>query len=298
MRLNLPLSASTNAYLRSQECKRRKVKCSGGNPCAACQTNRTSCFYERSTRFRAAPSASSAASRRKSKSDSAANAALPSPVLDSASGTAQDAQLDATESSTTSTARDESSAHHARPGSSDYYFGLARRLLVDSSAQHGDNAGTEGQGQKPNTQDLRKILSQRLASTGRQPPRLTLVPTCRWLEILDQYEEEIGLLYPFLDITDLRSQLRDVAGPESGPSPGAQETRVNQELEEVLILILAVMAVLEDPAISDSVDGLTEEIVASTWRRTHTGNTSSHDVNLLILVVSDLKRRVPCYTSD
>jgi hypothetical protein len=173
---------------------------------------------------------------------------------------------------------------HARPGSSDYYFGLARQLLANSTSQSGEDASVDGRKQPVNTQDLKNLIAQR--STGKQLSLLSLIPMSRWLEILDQYEEEIGLLYPFLDITELMKQLRDAAGQGLSPAQDRQGAKASQELDEVLMLVLAVMAVLEDPAISDSIDTLAEDIMVNTWRRTHMGNVSSHDVNLHILMVN------------
>ena len=181
------MSANIGCF-SSQECKRRKVKCSGENPCAGCQQVQTVCLYERSTRFRTARRSSMVSSRSKDESATGAlSSTATAPRLDDASQTSatdQPANLEA-----------DFSPQHVRHGSSDYYFNLAQQLLVGSSPIYG-HASSSGAPRVPRlAQDLQKLILNR--SSRKPTPLLSIIPVPRWLEILDMYEEEIGLLYPF-----------------------------------------------------------------------------------------------------
>jgi hypothetical protein len=174
------------------------------------------------------------------------------------------------------------SPQHIRHGSSDYYFNLAQQLLVGSSPIYG-HASSSGAPRVPRmAQDLQKLIQNR--SSRKPTPLLSIIPVPRWLEILDMYEEEIGLLYPFLDVTELRNNLRD-SSLQLTDQEHRQEARLGTKLDEVLILVLAVMAVLEEPDVSTLGDDFVEQVVSGTWRRVHTGNVADHDITLSILIV-------------
>lgn len=170
---------------------------------------------------------------------------------------------------------------HVRQGSSDYYLNLAQQLLIGSSPIYGQ-ANTSGTERVPcMTQDFQRLIQDR---ANRKPrPLLAIIELPRWLEILDTYEEEIGLLYPFLDVTELRNQLRD-----SSSSPLNQENKQDghngTKLDEVLTLVLAVMAVLEEPDVSTLGNDFVERVVSETWKRVHTVNVTDHDITLSILI--------------
>ncbi|KAF2998370.1 hypothetical protein E8E14_006087 [Neopestalotiopsis sp. 37M] len=173
------------------------------------------------------------------------------------------------------------SPQHIRHGSSDYYFNLAQQLLVGSSPIYG-HASSSGAPRVPRmAQDLQKLIQNR--SSRKPTPLLSIIPVPRWLEILDMYEEEIGLLYPFLDVTELRNNLRD-SSLQLTDQEHRQEVRLGTKLDEVLILVLAVMAVLEEPDVSTLGDDFVEQVVSGTWRRVHTGNVADHDITLSILI--------------
>lgn len=133
-------------------------------------------------------------------------------------------------------------------------------------------------------QDLRRLIQDR--SSRKSQSLLLVIPLPRWLEILDFYEEEIGLLYPFLDVTELRNHLRDVSSIVPIPHVARQEVRLGAKMEEILILVLAIMAVLEEPDVSAICDDFAEQIMVKSWRRSHMGNVVDHDVSLNILMVS------------
>ncbi|ETS72993.1 hypothetical protein PFICI_15385 [Pestalotiopsis fici W106-1] len=173
------------------------------------------------------------------------------------------------------------SPQHIRHGSSDYYFNLAQQLLVGSSPIYGQ-ANSSGTQRVPRmAQDLQRLIQNR---SGRKTGHLlSIIQVPRWLEILDTYEEEIGLLYPFLDVTELRNQLRD-SSLQLADQENRQEVRLGTKLDEVLILVLAVMAVLEEPDVSTLGDEFVEQVVSGTWRRVHTGNVADHDITLSILI--------------
>ncbi|KAK9421825.1 hypothetical protein SUNI508_05426 [Seiridium unicorne] len=256
-----------------QECKRRKVKCSGENPCAGCQQVQAICLYERSTRFRSGRRSSMVSSRSR---DDSVGAPLSGGLAkrlggNAPSGIPEDAPIDLDVNY---------SPQPIRPGSSDYYLSLAQQLLVTASPTDG-HGGAQLQPAPRMAEDMRKLIQERPGSASRS--LLSIIPLSRWLEVLDTYEEEIGLLYPFLDVTDLRNQLRDAPSHSASHETG-EEVRLSHKLEDVLILVLAVMAVLEEPDISSLSDDYTEQVMANTWRRLHTGNVTDHDVSLSILM--------------
>ncbi|KAK6076317.1 transcriptional regulatory protein [Seiridium cupressi] len=257
------------------QCKRRKVKCSGEKPCAGCQQVQAICLYERSTRFRSGRRSSMVSSRSR---DDSVGAPLSGGLAKRLSGNApsgipEDAPIDLDVNY---------SPQPIRPGSSDYYLSLAQQLLVTASPTDG-HGGAQSQPAPRMAEDMRKLIQERPGRASRS--LLSIIPLSRWLEVLDTYEEEIGLLYPFLDVTDLRNQLRDAPSHSAGHETG-EEVRLSHKLEDVLILVLAVMAVLEEPDISSLSDDYTEQVMANTWRSLHTGNVTDHDVSLSILMWS------------
>jgi hypothetical protein len=236
------------------------------------------CLYERSTRFRTARRSSVVSSR--SRDDSAA---LSSPSAAPAQRRVDNAAV-ASAPGEPGSVEAENGVQPIRPGSSDFYFSMAQQLLTQSNPVHcqGDGSTATTKHAPRSARDLQRLIDGR--SVRRSQPLLSIIPLPRWLEILDAYEDEIGLLYPFLDVTELRNQLRD-SSAHTLQQGAKQQMRVREKLEEILILVLAVMAVLEEPDISRSSDEFTEQVMAGTWRRVHTGDVTDHDVNLSILMV-------------
>ncbi|KAH8195995.1 hypothetical protein TruAng_009833 [Truncatella angustata] len=270
------MNMTTTTTSRKRRNPYTTVAC-GENPCAGCQQVQAICLYERSTRFRAGRRGSVVSSRsdvtaavaavRKSSGN---EDALSTVVVDDVGATANPDGA-------------ELSPQPIRPGSSDYYFNLAQQLLVDSSTANAGHDQASASRRFPKmAQDLRVLIQER---AERKPqPLLSIIAMSRWLEILDFYEEEIGLLYPFLDVTDIRNQLRDASSHLPNPEDAGQDIKLSHKLEEVLVLVLAVMAVLEEPDVSGLCDEFAERVMVGTWRRAHTGNVSDHDVNLSILM--------------
>ena len=180
------------------------------------------------------------------------------------------------EDSSSSPVRD---AGFTPPWNSDYFLNLAEEL--HASSEPPDAAVQEPQAfQAPNLAEVvRKAHNWRLEN--RSGNLASCIGFGSWTKIIDIYEDEIGSQYPFMDLDIIRDHVKAACqDTSSDPSP------VASHMEHTLFLILAVVAVLEDPDISQLADVFTQKSRQYATAKAQDETVDDHTIRLLILVVS------------
>ena len=111
------------------------------------------------------------------------------------------------------------------------------------------------------------------------------------MQIIQVYEDEIGLQYPFLDIQELQGTIRST---KQGTTQGRSERldvhisgrRYQERLDDILNLIFYTVSILADPASAERSKPSVESIYGGAVARTQLGNLNEDDLVLIILVVS------------
>ncbi|KAH8680755.1 hypothetical protein BX600DRAFT_504510 [Xylariales sp. PMI_506] len=254
------------------ECKRRKIKCSGERPCAACGSTQIECVYDRQTRFRRGSASSvkrPADEQQRQPPRLAASARASSP----GSSSAENAQ---------SMSPSQVSATSLRPGSTDYYFNLAQELRTGPEpGRRGGNLGSS-----PRMGPLLRKANEYL-SKNTSARLVTALDADSWLDVIDLYEEEIGLQYPFLDLDGLREDIRAVA-QDVAPIPfydsSSEEQPGSTRRDQILSFLLAILAVLEDPDVSELADSFTIKARQTTVWRAQLETVDEQTIYLFILM--------------
>ncbi|KAI1878284.1 uncharacterized protein JN550_000466 [Neoarthrinium moseri] len=171
-----------------------------------------------------------------------------------------------------------------RPGSTNYYLNLAQELLINSRSANDAGLPDVPGGYSPAT-TLRELIANR--SNATLGDVFSRVSWAHWLAFIDIYEDEIALMYPFLNLENLRYSASPASqgGPVNVGAIGLDGQRwIPDGHIEVMLLLLVVVAVLEDPEVSKISDGFTEDIMMNTRRRTYAGDVGEHDIELNILI--------------
>jgi hypothetical protein len=134
-----------------------------------------------------------------------------------------------------------------------------------------------------------KFLVQQCINTTGTP--LSTLSLGDWMQIIQVYEDEIGLQYPFLDIQELQGTIRST---KQGTTQGRSERldvhisgrRYQERLDDILNLIFYTVSILADPASAERSKPSVESIYGGAVARTQLGNLNEDDLVLIILVVS------------
>lgn len=127
---------------------------------------------------------------------------------------------------------------------------------------------------------------------------LSILSLQHCLDIIDLYEDEIGQLYPFLELEALRATLSRVYTdtPTTPSIKHSSDQQVRNDTNDIITLLVAVMAVLEDP----DVDHIAEEFTAETRRAlafaAQVDGTREQDIQALILVVRYFHRQSSAFS--
>lgn len=134
-----------------------------------------------------------------------------------------------------------------------------------------------------------KFLVQQCVNTAGTP--LSTLSLSDWMQIIQVYEEEIGLQYPFLDIQELQDTIRST---KQGTTQGRSERhdahisrrRYQERLDDILTLIFYTVSILADPASVERSKPSVESIYGGAVARSQLGNLNEDDLVLIILGVS------------
>ncbi|KAK5989529.1 hypothetical protein PT974_11056 [Cladobotryum mycophilum] len=157
----------------------------------------------------------------------------------------------------------------AKLAGSDYYLHLAEKLLITSEPQK-QNAQTAKPRQSiAGTLVLQQLILQR--NPGSPGSVLALVDNERWLGITAAYEEEVGL-----------QSSRCTAG---GSPPRENDGSDQERVEDIAILVLAIVSLLTDPDVTRVADSWAEKTYAAVCTRTQLKfDVDIADLSVCILV--------------
>lgn len=136
-------------------------------------------------------------------------------------------------------------------------------------------------------------MDQVLRDTHEQKMRnpdssvLSILSLRQCLDIIDLYEDEIGQLYPFLELEALRATLSRIHtdGPSLPSVKHSSDQQVRNDTNDIVILLVAVMAVLENPDVDQIAEKFTTETRRALAFTTQMEGTREQDIQALILVV-------------
>lgn len=269
---NLSITGKRITYLPlfSDSCKRRKTKCSGGQPCQGCCDINAKCVYKRTTRFH--PTAHSSIpdqiALRHTDIRAGQNWNQASLSNESPNPGPEAAEVGV------STASSEFG-----PATSDYYFGIAKnRLAVSGSGQNGSPQGLNFPAVDGYLQ-LRKLLEH--IQNGSPNGFFAALSQDCWDSILLAYHEEIGLQYPFVDLNELRKDI----GLETTLKTD-RDSLQHSQLSGIATLILAIVAIFTDYESLDASDALVEDIFSGAIARAHLADSDKYNVYTIILSVN------------
>lgn len=168
-----------------------------------------------------------------------------------------------------------------RHGSSDYYLRLAEKRLGDLSPGPGRSLFGSGRQQQLmiGSHIMQQLIDHR--KTGAPPGTFAPLDKELWIRIVDIYEEEVALQYPFLDLENLRHRVRAAALPnESNPVPDDQVA-----IEDIMSLVLSVASSIVDPGTLTVANSFVESLYSDAMLRTQLGAVKKTDLSIIILAV-------------
>ncbi|KAH7131111.1 hypothetical protein EDB81DRAFT_888403 [Dactylonectria macrodidyma] len=251
------------------KCQRRKIKCSGERPCKGCRDSDDACVYKRTTRFRSARRSSIGANTQSSEE-------------------AGDHQHEIVVAQTTDPAPgrrsvDLTASAPSILSNSDYYLRLAEKRLVALSPEQSDAPPQRLRKTMVGSESMQQLMHHR--STASRGSILTAFEAKYWVKVLLIYEEEIGLQYPFLDIDKLKQDVRSthVARSTAGVHATAPKTCKEERLEDVAVIIHAIVSTLADAAAIDIANPAMDEIFTGAIGRTQLNGVDRDELCVLIL---------------
>lgn len=173
-----------------------------------------------------------------------------------------------------------------RHGSSDYYLRLAEKRLGDLSP--GPGRSLFGSGRQQQLMIGSHIMQQLIDHRGTGSPARNFAPLDKelWIRIVDIYEEEVALQYPFLDLENLRLRVR-TAGTQSDNAPIPED---QAGVEDIMALVLSVASSIVDPGTLRVANTFVEGLFSAAMVRTQLGAVNKTDLSIIILAV-----RIICY---
>ncbi|KAM3529687.1 hypothetical protein MY4038_005275 [Beauveria bassiana] len=166
-----------------------------------------------------------------------------------------------------------------RHGSSDYYLRLAEKRLGDLSPGPGRSLFGSGRQQQLmiGSHIMQQLIDHR--KTGAAPGAFAPLDKELWIRIIDIYEEEVALQYPFLDLEVLRHRIRASTPPsETNPAPPDQAA-----IEDIMSLVLSVASSIVDPGTLPVANSFVESLFSAAMLRTQLGAVNKSDLSIIIL---------------
>ncbi|KAJ4327902.1 hypothetical protein N0V84_001713 [Fusarium piperis] len=117
---------------------------------------------------------------------------------------------------------------------------------------------------------------------------LATLSSSDWMQILQVYEEEIGLQYPFLDIHELQETIRSTKQATAQEHPErldahAPRRRYQERIDDISTLIFSTVSILADPSSAERSKHSVESIYGAAVSRSQLGNLNEDDLVLIIL---------------
>lgn len=184
-----------------------------------------------------------------------------------------------------------SPASPSRPGASDYYLTLARQRLTAISPGASVPQEQDHDVEPAGMARIKSLVQQDINPAGLPPSTLSLSD---WMQIIQVYEEETGLQYPFLDIQALQEAIRSTKkastqGRSERLDAHAPRRRYQGRIDEVSTLIFSAVSILADPASAERSKRSVEAIYGGAVSRSQLGNLNEDDLVLIILAVRFLE---------
>ncbi|KAH7010211.1 fungal-specific transcription factor [Ilyonectria destructans] len=252
------------------KCQRRKIKCSGERPCKGCRESDDMCVYKRTTRFRSARRSSIGANTQSSEEAGEKNNEI---VVSQATNPAPGRRsVDLT-----------ASALPSMLDNSDYYLRLAEKRLVALSPDQSDAPPQRLRKTMVGAESIQQLIDHR--SHGAPGGLLAAFEAKYWIKLLLIYEEEIGLQYPFLDIEKLKQDIRaiHIARSSVGAHSTVPKARKEERLEDVALVIHAIVSTLADPAAIEIANPAIDGIFTGAIGRTQLNGVDRDELCVLIL---------------
>ncbi|OAA73297.1 fungal specific transcription factor domain-containing protein [Cordyceps fumosorosea ARSEF 2679] len=243
----------------------------GERPCKRCRDSDIMCVYGRATRFQSTDETSKST---KSKRDS-------QPTNDPHKPRERDA-FRVKKPPPSAPPRTQSNAEttaQTRHGASDYYLRLAEKRLGDLSPGPGRSLFGSGRQQQLmiGSHIMQQLIDHR--KTGAPPGTFAPLDKELWIRIIDIYEEEVALQYPFLDLENLRHRIRAAAPPSESNSVPQDQVAV----EDIMSLVLSVASSIVDPGTLTVANSFVESLFSGALLRTQLGAVNKTDLSIIIL---------------
>ncbi|PCD39304.1 hypothetical protein FGRA07_00575 [Fusarium graminearum] len=252
---------SDDNFEQIDTCRKRKSKCSGGNPCDRCREHKATCSYPRTTRYRSG--------RRDSAiSRSTTDAEMVKPVR-------QQRDLTNDVSSDCSGA----SSAPLRSENFDYYIRLGENnfgsVINDATRSLPGTSGSNVVG----VDQIRRAIEYR--TVGSIGGALGAFNMETWIAVLQLWDEEVGLQYPLLNVRQL---LEDIdAAKQDAASPKLSPGTNHQYAADITFLVLAVISCIKDASAVEVADPAIQELYGTVLVQVHTGQVKREPLVLLLL---------------
>ncbi|RKK74065.1 hypothetical protein BFJ69_g8804 [Fusarium oxysporum] len=255
---------SRYASVACERCQQRKTRCSGEQPCNGCRKAYTRCLYPRTTRYRSSRCVSKKAPLQEPDTVQSEKESLEdgSESLDSL---AQSWPLEAPGSELTYDNFDD-------------FIRLTERQLFQADHQSNNSSANPFSGGF-----VSKELDM-LCVQGRISPRgaLEALDQSFWCRILAIYEEEVGMMYPFLDIDQLSHEIID-GKTRSGFDCPPSSSLYGGGVGNIAFLVLAIVSSFEGSKAVEIASPVVEEAFVSTIPKIHLQSPDLGDLTLLAL---------------
>ncbi|KAL5608583.1 hypothetical protein FOVSG1_003264 [Fusarium oxysporum f. sp. vasinfectum] len=247
-----------------ERCQQRKTRCSGEQPCNGCRKAYTRCLYPRATRYRSSRCVSAKAPLQEPETVQSEKESLQdgSESLDSL---AQSWPLEAPGSELTYDNFDD-------------FIRLTERQLFQADHQSNNSSANPFSGGFV-SRELDMLCMQ-----GRISPRgaLDALDQSFWCRVLAIYEEEVGMMYPFLDIDQLSHEI--IGGKtRSGFDCPPSSSLYSEGVGNIAFLVLAIVSSFEGSKAVEIVSPVVEDAFVSTIPKIHLQSPDLGDLTLLAL---------------
>lgn len=183
--------------------------------------------------------------------------------------------------SVSSQSPEQTSGMLVKPGVSNFFFNLAEELHTNTAPRRAPPASPA---RSKTPLDFAKILrqfsSQSHPNSSSSSSMVLLLGYSTCMSLVDVYEDEIGLLYPFLELDILRDDITTACEAE-----GDTNHPRNVRLDQVMTMLLGIMSVLQNPDINDLADSFTKATRSEASDNTYLEIVDERAIQLLILTV-------------
>ncbi|CZR39267.1 uncharacterized protein FPRO_05541 [Fusarium proliferatum ET1] len=247
-----------------ERCQQRKTRCSGEQPCNGCRKACTRCLYPRATRYRSSRCASARIPLQEPE-----NAQSEKERLDDGSESleslAQSWPLDAPGSELTYDNFDD-------------FIRLTERQLFQADHQSNNSSANPCSGFV--SRELEILFVQGSISPRRA---LEALDHSFWCQVLAIYEEEVGMMYPFLDIDHLRHRILEGRTRSDSDSPRSRSL-CGGDIGNIAFLVLAIVSSFEGSKAVEIVSPVVEEVFVSTIPKIYLRSPDLAGLTLLTLI--------------